>query len=190
MGFAFAHEIESTLRENTRVVPSEDLPESLIAANMDEPQFLELDLTAVGTVGTQDTPADQQFGFATSSQVSIGVAWPDSGNSLQGKMCNGQALGMMLELDSKSKHDSGKYGLGAELLTGKVQNAGYQAGLQTDPESVVPKDWSDFAEPCAVHMLESVALTGRRPENDYWMSNELEAGRRTETGFESGSLID
>lgn len=96
VGFAFAHEIESTPRENTRVVPSEDLPESQIGANMGESQILELDLTAVGTVGIQDTPAGPQFGFATSFQVSIGVAWPDSGNSLQGKMCNGEALGRTL----------------------------------------------------------------------------------------------
>lgn len=180
VGFAFAHEIESTPCENIHVVPSEDLPESQIGANMDELQFLELDLTAVGTVGIQDTPAGQQFGFATSFQVSIGAAWPDSGNSLHDKMCNGSALGMMLQLDSKSK-----YGLGAGLLTEKTQNVGHQAELRIDPESVASKDWSDFAEPSAVHMLESVALTGREPENEYLMLNESEAVQQTENGFES-----
>lgn len=87
VGLAFAHSIESTPCGNIRVVPSEDLPESQIGANMDKPQFLGLDWTAVGIVGIQD--GGQQFGFATSFQVSIGVAWPDSGNSLRGKMCNG-----------------------------------------------------------------------------------------------------
>lgn len=180
VGFAFAHEIESTPCGNIHVVPSEDLPESQIGANMDELQFLELDLTAVGTVGIQDTPAGQQFGFATSFQVSIGAAWPDFGNSLQGKMCNGSASGMMLRLDSKSK-----YGLGAGLLIEKTQAVGHQAELHIDPESAASKDWSDFAEPSAVQMLESVALTGRRPENEYLVLNESEAVRRTEIGFES-----
>lgn len=50
-----------------------------------------------------------------------------------------------------------------------MQNVGHQDGLQIDPESVVPKDWSDFAESSAVHMLESVALTEHRLENEYLM---------------------
>lgn len=41
-----------------------------------------------------------------------------------------------------------------------------------------------------MHMLESVAVTERRPENDYLMLNESEAGRRTENGFESGFLVE
>lgn len=36
-----------------------------------------------------------------------------------------------------------------------------------DPESVVSLDWSDFAEPSAVHMLESGALTEHMPEDEY-----------------------
>lgn len=95
VGFAFAHETESTPCEDI-VVPSEGLPEVQLGANMDEPQILELDLTAVGTVGVQDTPAGQQLGFATSFQVSTGGVGPDSGNSLQGKMYKGWTLGMRL----------------------------------------------------------------------------------------------
>lgn len=96
VGFAFAHEIERILGEDI-AVPSEGLPEVQLGANMDEPQILELDLTAVGTVGIQDTPAGQQLGPATSFQVSTWVVhWPDSGYSLQGKLYKGWALGMML----------------------------------------------------------------------------------------------
>lgn len=95
VGFAAAHETESIPCENV-VVPSEGLPETQLGANMDEPQIWELDLTAVGTVVTQDTPAGQQLGFATSFQVPTGVVGPDSGNSLQGKRYKGWPLGMTL----------------------------------------------------------------------------------------------
>lgn len=175
VGFAFAHEIESKAQEYIHVAPFEDSGNQ-IGANMDDSQILELDLSAVDTVRTQDTPAAQRFGFAMSFRVSSAVALPDFGNYLPGKMCNGLALGMRLELDSKSKRNSGKCGLDAGLPTEKTENVGHQAGPQMDPEPAVSKDWSGSAEPSAVPMLESGALTGRRPENEYLMLNELEAG--------------
>lgn len=82
--------------ENTHVVPSEGLPGSQLGANMDECQIWELDLTAVDTVGIQDTPAGQQLGFASCFQLSTAVVGTDSGNSLQGKTYKGWALGRML----------------------------------------------------------------------------------------------
>lgn len=89
VGFAFARKIESMPCEYIHVALIEDLPGNQIEANMDESQILELDLCAVGTAGILDTPADPRFVFAMSFQASIGVVWPDSGNSLQDKTCTG-----------------------------------------------------------------------------------------------------